>query len=112
MLWCREWELDPVRCPVGPVETFFGFPLYVWRWLQPTHILSCDLSMVLQGLTDYYFGIDGLMEFFPRLSLKMVLLLALSSLKRIRDLQAQSVSPSSLDFIPGLVKIPLMGLMN
>lgn len=59
-----------------------------------------------------YFGIDGLMEFFLRLSLKMVLVLALSSLKRIRDLQAQSVSPSSLDFIPGLVKIPLVGLMN
>ncbi len=39
------------------------------------------------------------------LTLKTVLLLALSSLKRVGDLQALSVAPSYLDFfLPGLAK--------
>ncbi|KAL0165643.1 hypothetical protein M9458_037487, partial [Cirrhinus mrigala] len=38
------------------------------------------------------------------LSLRTVLLLALSSLKRVGDLQALSVAPSFLDFAPGLSK--------
>ncbi len=38
------------------------------------------------------------------LSLKTVLLLALSSLKRVGDLQALSVAPSYLEFAPGLAK--------
>ncbi len=38
------------------------------------------------------------------LTLKMVFLMAVSSLKKIGDLQALSVSPSFLDFSPGLVK--------
>ncbi|KAL0165934.1 hypothetical protein M9458_037778, partial [Cirrhinus mrigala] len=38
------------------------------------------------------------------LSLKTVLLFALSSLKRVGDLQALSVAPSFLDFAPGLSK--------
>ncbi len=38
------------------------------------------------------------------LTLKRVLLLALSSLKRVGDLQALSVAPSFLDYAPGLAK--------
>ncbi len=38
------------------------------------------------------------------LTLKTVLLLAISSLKRVGDLQALSVAPSFLDFVPGLAK--------
>ncbi|KAL0157243.1 hypothetical protein M9458_048489, partial [Cirrhinus mrigala] len=38
------------------------------------------------------------------LMIKTVLLLALSSLKRVGDLQALSVAPSFLDFAPGLAK--------
>ncbi len=41
------------------------------------------------------------------LTLKMVFLMAIASLKRIEDLQALSISPSCLDFAPGLVKVIL-----
>ncbi len=41
------------------------------------------------------------------LTLKMFFLMAITSLKRIGDLQALSISPSCLDFAPGLVKVIL-----
>ncbi len=41
------------------------------------------------------------------LTLKTVLLVALSSLKRVGDLQALSISLSCMDFAPGLVKVLL-----
>ncbi len=41
------------------------------------------------------------------LTLKVVLLLALTSLKRVGDLQAFSVSETCMDFAPGLVKVTL-----
>ncbi len=39
------------------------------------------------------------------LTLKITLLLALTSLKRVRDLQTLSVSEMCMDFAPGLVKV-------
>ncbi len=41
------------------------------------------------------------------LTLKTVLLVALSSLKRVGDLHALSISLSCMDFAPGLVKVLL-----
>ncbi len=41
------------------------------------------------------------------LILKVTLLLALTSLKRVGDLQALSVSEMCMDFAPGLVKVTL-----
>ncbi len=41
------------------------------------------------------------------LTLKVALLLALTSLKRVGDLQAFSVSETCMDFAPGLVKVTL-----
>ncbi len=41
------------------------------------------------------------------LTLKVTLLLALMSLKRVGDLQALSVSEMCMDFAPGLVKVTL-----
>lgn len=41
------------------------------------------------------------------LTLKTVLLIALSTLKRVGDLQALSISPSCMDFAPGFVKVLL-----
>ncbi len=41
------------------------------------------------------------------LTLKVVILLALTSLKRVGDLQALSVSETCMDFAPGLVKVTL-----
>ncbi len=42
------------------------------------------------------------------LTLKVTLLLALTSLKRVGDLQAFSVSETCMDFAPGLVKVTLL----
>ena len=64
---------------------------------------SWDLSIMLEGLIDTPF--EPLESEPDRLlTLKMVFLMAITSLKRIGDLRALSVSPSCLDFAPGLVK--------
>ncbi|KAI2647016.1 Transposon Ty3-G Gag-Pol polyprotein [Labeo rohita] len=62
-----------------------------------------DLSVVLEALCRPPFEpVEEISDRF--LSIKTVLLLALSSLKRVGDLQALSVAPSFLDFAPGLSK--------
>ncbi len=62
-----------------------------------------DLVVVLEALCRPPF--EPIEEISERLlTLKRVLLLALSSLKRVGDLQALSVAPSFLDFAPGLAK--------
>lgn len=68
---------------------------------------SRDLSVVLQGLKGPHFEpLESALD--ELLTLKTALLLAFSSLKRIGDLQALSVSSSCfLDFTPGLLKVLL-----
>ncbi len=67
---------------------------------------SWDLSVVLEGLVTAPF--EPLKSASERiLTLKVVLLLALMSLKRVGDLQALSVSEMCMDFAPGLVKVTL-----
>ncbi|KAL0199818.1 hypothetical protein M9458_003005, partial [Cirrhinus mrigala] len=67
------------------------------------HVPSWDLAVVLEALCRPPF--DPIEEISDRhLTIKTVLLLALSSLKRVGDLQALSVAPSCLDFAPGLTK--------
>ncbi|KAI2645466.1 Transposon Ty3-G Gag-Pol polyprotein [Labeo rohita] len=62
-----------------------------------------DLSVVLEALCRPPFEpVEEIPDRF--LTIKTVLLLALSSLKRVGDLQALSVAPSFLDFAPGLSK--------
>ncbi|KAI2653858.1 ORF V: Enzymatic polyprotein [Labeo rohita] len=62
-----------------------------------------DLSVVLEALCRPPFEpVEEISDRF--LTIKTVLLLALSSLKRVGDLQALSVAPSFLDFAPGLSK--------
>ncbi len=62
-----------------------------------------DLTIVLQGLSLAPF--EPLEEVPAKfLTLKALFLLAISSLKRIEDLQALSVAPSCLEFSPGMVK--------
>ncbi|KAL0148327.1 hypothetical protein M9458_056389 [Cirrhinus mrigala] len=66
-------------------------------------IPTWDLSVVLEALCRPPFEpIEGIVDRF--LTIKTVLLLALSSLKRVGDLQALSVAPSFLEFAPGLSK--------
>ncbi len=63
--------------------------------------LSCiDMSVILEGLVTAPF--EPLESASDRiLTLKVVLLLALTSLKRVGDLQAFSVSETCMDFSPG-----------
>ncbi len=75
------------------------------RLRPPTRatVPSWDLAIVLEGLVDTPFEpLESAPVRF--LTLKMVFLTAITSLKRIGNLQALSVSPSCLDFAPGLVK--------
>ncbi len=75
------------------------------RPVRPTAVPSWDLSVVLEGLVTAPF--EPLESASDRiLTLKVVLLLALTSLKRVGDLQAFSVSETCMDFAPGLVKLP------
>ncbi len=76
------------------------------RPVRPTAVPSLDLSVVLEGLVTAPF--EPLESASERiLTLKVALLLALMSLKRVGDLQAFSVSETCMDFAPGLVKVTL-----
>ncbi len=71
------------------------------RLVRPPSFPSWDLSVVLKGLPPFEH-----LESAPLmiLTLKVTLLLALASFKRVGDLQALSVSESCTEFAPGLVK--------
>ncbi len=74
--------------------------------VRPTAVPSWDLSVVLEGLVTAPF--EPLESASERImTLKVTLLLALTSLKRVGDLQALSVSEICIDFAPGLVKVTL-----
>ncbi|KAI2653704.1 Transposon Ty3-G Gag-Pol polyprotein [Labeo rohita] len=132
--WCGRHQQDPVNCPVGSVLEFlqdrlsaglshstlkvyvaaiaaYHAPLsVVSRWslggLRPpvrSRVPSWDLSLVLEALCGPPF--EPIEEISDRLlTIKTVLLIAITSLKRVGDLQALSVAPSFLDFAPGLAK--------
>ncbi|KAI2657236.1 hypothetical protein H4Q32_021343 [Labeo rohita] len=71
--------------------------------VQP-RVPTWDLAVVLEALCGPPF--EPIEESSDHLlSIKTVLLLALSSLKRVGDLQALSVAPSHLDFAPGMAKV-------
>ncbi len=72
--------------------------------VRPTAVPSWDLSVVLEGLVTAPFEP---LESASERTLKVVLLLVLTSLKRVGDLQAFSVSEMCMDFAPGLVKVTL-----
>ncbi len=74
------------------------------RPVLPPSFPSWDLSVVLKGLLEPPF--EPLESAPVRiLTLKVTLLLALASFKRVGDLQALSVSESCTEFAPGLVKV-------
>ncbi len=99
-------ELDEI--PLGRHRMVSAFMRGVRR-LRParlTAVPSWDLSVVLEGLVTAPFKpLKSAPEWI--LTLKVTLLLALTSLKRVGDLQALSVSEMCMDFAPGLVKVTL-----
>ncbi len=76
------------------------------RLVRPIGVPSWDSSVILEGLMVAPFEH---LESAPEriLTLKVTILLALTSLKRVGDLQALSVSEICMDFAPGLVKVTL-----
>ncbi len=99
-------ELDEI--PLGRHRMVSAFMRGVRRLrpVRPKAVPSWDLSVVLEGLVTAPF--EPLESASERiLTLKVTLLLALTSLKRVGDLQAFSVSETCMDFAPGLVKVTL-----
>ncbi len=99
-------ELDEI--PLGRHQMVSAFMRGVRRLrpVRPMAVPSWDLSVVLEGLVTAPF--EPLESTSERiLTLKVALLLALTSLKRVGDLQAFSVSETCMDFSPGLVKVTL-----
>ncbi|KAI2668801.1 hypothetical protein H4Q32_005606 [Labeo rohita] len=87
----------------NPLVTRFLHSALRLRPLVRPRVPSWDLSVVLEALCRPPF--EPIEEISDRhLTIKTVLLIALSSLKRVGDLQALSVAPSFLDFAPGLAK--------
>ncbi|KAL0165463.1 hypothetical protein M9458_037307, partial [Cirrhinus mrigala] len=122
--WCSSRREDPQRCSVGVVLSFLQDKLE--RRLSPStlkvymaanaayhdavdglrlnpprsHLIpSWDLSIVLLGLRRAPFEPLALVE-LKYLTLKTSLLIALTSIKRVGDLHAFSVSESCLEFGP------------
>ncbi len=99
-------ELDDV--PLGRHRMVSAFMRGVWRLrpVRPIRVPSWDLPVVIEGLMLAPFEP---LESAPEqiLTLKVTLLLVLTSLKRVGDLQALSVSKMCMDFALGLVKVTL-----
>ncbi len=73
------------------------------RPVRPPSFPSWDLFVVLKGLLEPPF--EPLESAPVRImTIKVILLLALASFKRVEDLQARSVNESCTEFAPGLVK--------
>ncbi len=99
-------ELDEIPSGRHRMVSAFMCGVRRLRPVRPTAVPSWDLSVVLEGLVTAPF--EPLESASERiLTLKVTLLLVLTSLKRVGDLQAFSVSETCMDFAPGLVKVTL-----
>ncbi|XP_067226371.1 uncharacterized protein [Chanodichthys erythropterus] len=93
---CGNWGSSLGRDPL--VVRFLRGALRL-RPVVRTKTPTWDLTIVLQGLAEAPFEpIEEVSDKF--LTLKTIFLLAVSSLKRIGDLQALSIAPSCLEFAP------------
>ncbi|XP_053089198.1 uncharacterized protein LOC117597041 [Pangasianodon hypophthalmus] len=86
-----------------PLDTHFLQGALRLRPPVRSRVPPWDLAVVLEALCKPPFEpIEGISD--RLLAIKTAFLLAISSLKRVGDLQALSVAPSYLDFAPGLAK--------
>ncbi len=99
-------ELDEIPLGRPQMVSVFMRGVRCLRPVRPIVVPSWDLSIVLEGLMGAPFET---LESAPEriLTIKVTLLLALTSLKRVGDLQALSISERCMDFVPGLVKMTL-----
>ncbi|KAI2645044.1 ORF V: Enzymatic polyprotein [Labeo rohita] len=104
--WCRRHQQDPVNCPVGTVLEFLQDRL-------SAGLSHSTLKVYMAAIAAYHAPLEALCRppFEPieeisnrHLTIKTVLLIVITSLKKVGDLQALSVAPSFLDFAPGLAK--------
>ncbi len=99
-------ELDEMPLGRHRMVSAFMRGIQQLRPVRRIGVHSWDLSVVLEGLMAApYEPLESAPERI--LTLKITLLLALTSLKRVGDLQALSVSEMFMDFAPGLVKVIL-----
>ncbi len=99
-------ELDEIPLGRHQMVSVFMRGVRCLRPVRPIVVPSWDLSIVLEGLMGAPFET---LESAPEriLTIKVTLLLALKSLKRVGDLQALSISERCMVFVPGLVKMTL-----
>ncbi|KAL0203744.1 hypothetical protein M9458_001762, partial [Cirrhinus mrigala] len=113
--WCGERQQDPVNSPVGTVLEFLQARFSTGlshSTLKAYHAPLGGLSVGKDPLVVRFLrGVLKLRPFEPIeeisvrfLTIKTALLLALTSLKQVGDLQALSVAPSYLEFAPGMTK--------
>ncbi|KAI2646149.1 hypothetical protein H4Q32_030848 [Labeo rohita] len=113
--WCGERQQDPANCPIGTVLEFLQARF-------STGLAHSTLKVYVAAISAYHAPLAGIpvgknplalckppcepIEDIPAqfLTIKTVLLLALTSLKRVGDLQALSVAPSHLEFALGMIK--------
>ncbi len=99
-------ELDEIPLGRPQMVSVFMRGVRCLRPVRPIVVPSWDLSIVLEGLMGAPFEtLESAPEWI--LTIKVTLLLALTSLKRVGDLQALSISERCMDFVPGLVKMTL-----
>ncbi len=99
-------ELDEI--PLGRHRMVSAFMRGIRRLrpVRPIGVPSWAFLVVVEGLMAASFEpLESAPEWIQ--TLKVTLLLALTSLKRVGDLQALSVSEICMDFAPGLVKLTL-----
>ncbi len=105
-------ELDEVHLGWHQmVSAFMRGVRQLWP-VRPMAVPCWDLSVFLEGLVAAPFEpLESAPEHL--LTLKVILLLALTSLKRVGDLQALSVSEMCMDFAPGQSRWPCgLGLVT
>ncbi len=120
--WCLAHAVGPVSCPVGSVLEFLQdkFSAGTATTTSRVYVVAIAPRRESDGVplgrhrlvASFMHGVKRLrppfepLESAPEriLMLKVTILLVLTSLKRVGDLQALSVSESCIEFAPGLVK--------